>query len=207
MNESNLTPIQIEDLSFDDFPRNPQIDIVCVAPIRTIVRREEEILLIRRVRKVEEIDASVACPVSSFQVTEDPQTTLEAPAIQGSGEIAVHANQEYDSNATFTNNFDRAIVVQFMTSDDQEWNYGGTPGHSVMVSADGHLDGDVRSARFQGIPPAALVAVKGDQAVAHGKHQTVTLQPGETVYFVNNDQLGYYGDNTGTLRVNWSIVG
>ncbi|HEY9707920.1 MAG TPA: fibro-slime domain-containing protein, partial [Oculatellaceae cyanobacterium] len=43
--------------------------IVCVAPVRTIVRREEEIVIIRRVRKVEEIDASPACPVNTSQVT------------------------------------------------------------------------------------------------------------------------------------------
>ena len=43
--------------------------IVCVAPVRTIVRREEEIVIVRRVRKVEEIDVSPACPVNSTQVT------------------------------------------------------------------------------------------------------------------------------------------
>ncbi len=42
--------------------------IVCVAPVRTVVRREEEITLIRRVRKVEEIDASPACPVNTTQI-------------------------------------------------------------------------------------------------------------------------------------------
>ena len=42
--------------------------IVCVAPVRTIVRREEEIVLVRRVRKVEEVDASPACPINTTQV-------------------------------------------------------------------------------------------------------------------------------------------
>lgn len=42
--------------------------IICVAPVRTIIRREEEIVLIRRVRKVEEVDASPACPVNTTQV-------------------------------------------------------------------------------------------------------------------------------------------
>jgi fibro-slime domain-containing protein len=42
--------------------------IVCVAPIRTIIRREEEITIIRRVRKVEEIDISPTCPVNTTQV-------------------------------------------------------------------------------------------------------------------------------------------
>ncbi|MEM9088013.1 MAG: fibro-slime domain-containing protein, partial [Cyanobacteria bacterium P01_F01_bin.53] len=42
--------------------------IVCVAPVRTIVRREEEITIVRRVRKVEEVDASPTCPVGATPV-------------------------------------------------------------------------------------------------------------------------------------------
>jgi fibro-slime domain-containing protein len=42
--------------------------IVCVAPIRTIIRREEEITIVRRVRKVEEIDLSATCPINTTQV-------------------------------------------------------------------------------------------------------------------------------------------
>ena len=57
-------------ISFDTFPRHPQTDIVCVSPVRTFVRREEEIILIRRVRKLEEIDASPACPVNTSQINE-----------------------------------------------------------------------------------------------------------------------------------------
>lgn len=63
----------LEALSFDDFGRNSVTDIVCVAPVRTIVRREEEITLIRRVRKVEEIDASPSCPINTTQVSQDGQ--------------------------------------------------------------------------------------------------------------------------------------
>jgi hypothetical protein len=65
-----LVSLNIESLSFDNFSRNPGSDIVCIAPVRTIVRREEEIVLIRRVRKVEEIDASPACPVSTTQLSQ-----------------------------------------------------------------------------------------------------------------------------------------
>ncbi|MDY7023561.1 MAG: hypothetical protein SWJ54_19790, partial [Cyanobacteriota bacterium] len=46
-----------------------QQDIVCVTPVRTIVRREEEVVLVRKVRKVEEVDASPACPVETTQVS------------------------------------------------------------------------------------------------------------------------------------------
>ncbi|MBE9127404.1 MULTISPECIES: hypothetical protein [unclassified Coleofasciculus] len=68
-------------INFDDLwntiPRNPQQDIICVSPVRTVVRREEEIILIRKVRKVEEIEASPACPVNSTEmspVEQDGQT-------------------------------------------------------------------------------------------------------------------------------------
>lgn len=58
----------LDQLTFDQFGRNPATDIVCVAPIRTMIRREEEIVLIRRVRKVEEVDASPTCPTGTTSV-------------------------------------------------------------------------------------------------------------------------------------------
>lgn len=51
--------------------------IVCVAPIRTIIRREEEITIIRRVRKVEEIDASPTCPVNSTPINAAQMTDIQ----------------------------------------------------------------------------------------------------------------------------------
>ncbi|WP_413164311.1 hypothetical protein ACL6C3_00435 [Capilliphycus salinus ALCB114379] len=48
-------------------------DIVCLTPVRTIVRREEEITLIRKVRKVEEIEASPACPINTNQISPPQQ--------------------------------------------------------------------------------------------------------------------------------------
>ncbi|MGB3536290.1 MAG: hypothetical protein WBA13_22580 [Microcoleaceae cyanobacterium] len=60
--------VNLQNISFDSFERNPQQDIVCVAPVRTIIRREEEITIIRKVRKVEEIDASPACPTNTTQI-------------------------------------------------------------------------------------------------------------------------------------------
>ncbi|MEM7794820.1 MAG: hypothetical protein AAF579_10250 [Cyanobacteria bacterium P01_C01_bin.118] len=57
-----------DQLTFDQFGRNPATDIICVAPVRTMIHREEEIVLIRRVRKVEEIDASPTCPTGTTSV-------------------------------------------------------------------------------------------------------------------------------------------
>jgi hypothetical protein len=59
-----IIPQDVFSLNLDSFDRDSQRDIVCVAPVRTVIRREEEILLVRRVRKVEDIDAGPACPVS-----------------------------------------------------------------------------------------------------------------------------------------------
>ena len=70
LDSGKLVSLNIESLSFDSFPRNSRIDITCLAPVRTIVRREEEVVLIRRVRKVEEIDASPACPVNTTQLSQ-----------------------------------------------------------------------------------------------------------------------------------------
>lgn len=56
-----------------NWERDPQREVVCVAPVRTIVRREEEITLIRRIRKVEEIESSPACPINTVQITEIQQ--------------------------------------------------------------------------------------------------------------------------------------
>lgn len=76
------------------------------------------------------------------------------------------------------------------------------------------MDGDGNTAQtgrnpymhFPDITPSALVAVKNGQAVASGKEQTIELSPGEFVSFINNDQPGVYGDNSGTQTVKWSIA-
>lgn len=57
----------------EPWTRDPQKDIVCITPVRTVVRREEEIVLIRRVRKVEEVDASPTCPTDTVQITQTQQ--------------------------------------------------------------------------------------------------------------------------------------
>ena len=64
-----MVGFELDSLSFDSFDRNAERDIVCLSPIRTVIRREEEILLIRRVRKVEEVDTTPACPINTTQVS------------------------------------------------------------------------------------------------------------------------------------------
>ncbi|WAL61132.1 hypothetical protein [Thermocoleostomius sinensis] len=67
-----VVPADINALSFDSFGRDARRDVVCLAPIRTVIRREEEIVLVRKVRKVEEIDAGLSCPVTSETMSSNP---------------------------------------------------------------------------------------------------------------------------------------
>lgn len=67
--ESIAAISNLDTLSFDQFERDPARDVICVAPARTMVHREEEVDLLRRVHKVEEVDASSTCPVDSTHVT------------------------------------------------------------------------------------------------------------------------------------------
>jgi hypothetical protein len=69
---NGLIPTDVSSLSFDSFGRDPGRDVVCLAPIRTIIRREEEITLVRKVRKVEEVDAGLSCPVNSEALSSNP---------------------------------------------------------------------------------------------------------------------------------------
>lgn len=81
---SQISLSNLEALSFDSFGRDPNYDIVCVTPVRTVVRREEEIVLVRRVRKVEEVDASPACPVNTTQIAavqQDGQTVYQTQSV------------------------------------------------------------------------------------------------------------------------------
>jgi hypothetical protein len=67
-----IIPTDINALSFDSFGRDPRRDVVCLSPIRTIIRREEEITLVRKVRKVEEVDAGLSCPATSQTMSSNP---------------------------------------------------------------------------------------------------------------------------------------
>lgn len=77
-----MIPVDVNALSFDSFQRDPQRDVVCLTPIRTIIRREEEIVLVRKVRKVEEVDAGLACPVNSISISDNP---FSAAMLEGVG--------------------------------------------------------------------------------------------------------------------------
>ncbi|MEQ8755525.1 MAG: hypothetical protein RID09_18690 [Coleofasciculus sp. G1-WW12-02] len=193
-------------LSFDSFGRDPARDIVCVTPVRTVVRREQEITIIRKIRKVEEIDASPACPVNTTQVSQ----------VQQGGELTVKADYFVNPSDApgdlprITNDQGKKIRVE-VTAFGQ-WNYGKEEGILESVTGKGNLnlkkkEDAENDMLFKGIAPAALVAftIQGNeyQCKAYGDKQTFELNPGETVYFINNDQPGFYQDNSASLTVKW----
>lgn len=183
--------ISYSTLSFDHFDRTSS-DIVCVTPVRTIVRREEEIVLVRKVRKVEEIDASPACPVNSV------------PA----GMLKVNAIDE-EPTFGFTNIWGKTVTVKIQS--EGTWAYGNKDGFALQVTGDGNLDMTEKEQHESDMRfptrPAALVTLKNGQFAASGKEQTITVEPDETVSFINNDEIGFYHDNSDFLTVKWSVLG
>ncbi|MBD2778793.1 hypothetical protein [Iningainema tapete] len=221
-----LISLNLESLSFDSFGRNPGNDIVCVAPVRTIVRREEEIVLIRRVRKVEEIDASPACPVNTIQIGSYKLTVYANAGLQNS-EDTITDRKEFVRTLWnngklpyIANDQDKPIKVKLDIKG--KWNYGpnefnalvGSEGNQSMTSKE-TAEGDMLFTEPE-IRPAMLVAFKIEnqggefkyKPVAYGEQlkREITLQPGERLYFINNDQPGYYKDNDKELTVEWTIV-
>ena len=65
--------------------------------------------------------------------------------------------------------------------------------------------------KYPRLPGGALVATvtnaKGElKAEVSGKDQSIELQPGESVKFGFNDETTEYGDNAGSLKINYSVV-
>lgn len=122
-----------------------------------------------------------------------------------SGEITVFATEEKNL-PSLSNNSRQTLKLKIQA--EGKWSYGGQNAFADQVDGDGNKAQTGRNPymRFPDVTPAALVAVKHGQAVASGKEQTIELSPGESVAFINNDQPGVYGDNTGSLTIKWSIA-
>ncbi|MFB2895907.1 hypothetical protein ACE1CI_23605 [Aerosakkonemataceae cyanobacterium BLCC-F50] len=140
------------------------------------------------------------CHTSSQQGGEI-NSDIELP----SGELTVEATEEQDL-PTLMNESDKTITLKIEA--EGKWNYGNSWIFAKEVDANGNAEtsGQEAKMRFSKIKPAALVTVKYDQAIGSGKEQTIQMKPGEVVSFINNDETGYYFDNSGTQTVKWSIV-
>lgn len=126
-----------------------------------------------------------------------------------SAQLTVPANEE-NNRPFLTNQSDKTVTVKIEA--EGQWNYGDPEKHGInkLVDADGNPEPNPEAKpklRYPDIRPAALVALKDNKPVAHGKNQTIELKPGETVSFINNDQAGIYTDNKGSQTVKWKVVG
>lgn len=138
---------------------------------------------------------------SSTTTGGDINSDIELPT----GELTVEATEE-ENLPTLMNESDKTITLKVQA--EGLWNYGDTSIFAKEVDANGNAEtsGQEAKMRFSNIKPAALVTIKYDQAIGNGKEQTIQLKPGEVVSFINNDEPGYYFDNSGSQTVTWSIV-
>jgi hypothetical protein len=119
----------------------------------------------------------------------------------------VFANEEVNL-PKLTNTLGKSVTLKVQASG--QWNFGTDPNPANIVDANGSTrdrdqNGFLFPMRFSGIKPSTLVALKNNQVVASGKSQTISLQPGETVSFVMNDQPSIYSDNTGSQILKYSF--
>jgi hypothetical protein len=70
--------IDLDAIGFDDFPRSEE-DIICIQPVRITVRLEEEITIIKKVRIIEEVDASLACPCNTQETPLNGKVDIPDP--------------------------------------------------------------------------------------------------------------------------------
>jgi hypothetical protein len=123
------------------------------------------------------------------------------------GTLTVFAKEEVNL-PKLTNTLNKPVTLKLEATG--QWNFGTDPNPANIVDANGSaLDRDQNGflfpMRFSGVKPSTLVALKNNQVVASGKSQTISLQPGETVSFIMNDQPGVYYDNTGSQLLKYSF--
>jgi|LakMenEpi03Aug12_release.lakeMendotaPanAssembly.Ray.scaffolds.fasta_scaffold192664_2 hypothetical protein len=143
-----------------------------------------------------------ACNKEEKPPTPDPITSCLPD-----GTLTVFANEEVNL-PKLTNTLGKSVTLKLQASG--QWNFGTDPNPANIVDANGSTrdrdqNGFLFPMLFSGIKPSTLVALKNNQVVASGKSQTISLQPGETVSFIMNDQPGIYSDNTGSQILKYSF--
>lgn len=153
------------------------------------------------------INYSVVPACNNQPPTPQPPTPQPPTSCLPDGTLTVFANEEVNL-PKLTNTLGKSVTLKLQASG--QWNFGTDPNPANIVDADGSArdrdqNGFLFPMRFSGIKPSTLVAVKNNQVVASGKSQTISLQPGETVSFIMNDQPGIYSDNTGSQILKYSF--
>jgi hypothetical protein len=138
---------------------------------------------------------------------EKPPTPQPNTSCLPDGTLTVFANEEVNL-PKLTNTLKKSVTLKLQASG--QWNFGTDPNPANIVDANGSTrdrdqNGNLFPMRFSGFKPSTLMALKNNQVVASGKSQTISLQAGETVSFIMNDQPGIYRDNTGSQILKYSF--
>ena len=151
--------------------------------------------------------ASAALLTGCGQNTDVADTGPEEPYVsttpvvvteQNNGSFTVDAR--YDPGATFQNGSATQAVFEFAAKG--EWSFAAAAG---MLSCNGADDPAGPNSVLPGARSFALVARRDDGTVEFaGDRYAVSLKPNETISFCMNEVSGSFGDNRGSLVVNWS---
>lgn len=139
----------------------------------------------------------------SASTSRDVMAPKAVQRIQKAGGIKVDA---WKPNGTFfRNETNDTMVYTFTISKNDRWYYSG---YSATYAAGGVENKNVSNLAY-GHYVGALVVLKDNgkyKLMEPTGNMTVGLMPGETIRFVMNDTKGGYGDNTGSIIVNWKIT-
>lgn len=131
---------------------------------------------------------------------EEPEASTSAMALDDlkSGRFVVDAKT--DPGAKFENGFAGETVFEFEAKG--EWSF------AVKAGMLGPGGADAEAGANHILPGArifALVAKREDGTVEFvGDRYSVSLKPNESISFSMNEASGSFGDNRGSLSVNWS---
>jgi hypothetical protein len=117
---------------------------------------------------------------------------------QNSGTFTVDARS--DPGATFENNSAAEATFEFAAKG--QWSFAEAAGMLGPNGADAPAGANFV---LPGVRSFALVAKRADGTVQLlGERSTLTLKPNETISFCMNEMSGTFGDNRGSLTVQWS---
>jgi len=118
----------------------------------------------------------------------------------------------------FTNTSDNPITIKIQAEGKLALIASGAKTDSKYDKYKDQVDGNGYDFKASGFnlkypewKPSSLIAEIVDaqgnrKSVLSGKDQTFELQPKETVTFIVNDDTAYYGNNSGSLKIDYSIV-
>lgn len=138
-------------------------------------------------------------------------TTRSSKTQKSTKTLIVYAKDE--QGTSYTNEQDKPVEITFTAKGEwqavPEYEVGVDQPLKYPVSPEGIRTPDSWERKERACSDsrlAALVVRNGkDQCVAEGKQDSFNLNPKETAYFLMNDDLKSYTDNTGEVTVELSV--